>query len=302
MTESGIDAFLAIVEYGTIASAADHLYLTQSALSQRIKSLEDSLGYALLDRARGKRSVTLTNEGQLFLPLARQFKDLQQRARHIGRSEGRTLLNMTAIGCVSTFIMPNILKSSSAEDNGVCIDMRVCDSREGTESVAEGNADLALVELLHEQPIKKAHLLSLPLFSCEYDLVVGPDWKLGSKVSPLELNPDYEIWMPWDAAFDAWHAHWLDSPKGPRMRMHNVGAGIDAITGESFAVVPHFVAESLQRRETGHRIVKLDNGPSRYFVHCVTTQSALNTLRVEKLLRQVVQEVCSVNGVRAHFS
>ena len=53
MTVSEIDAFLAVVRYGSMAEAARRLYTSQPTLSRRLHSLEEELGYALLLRNKG---------------------------------------------------------------------------------------------------------------------------------------------------------------------------------------------------------------------------------------------------------
>jgi DNA-binding transcriptional LysR family regulator len=65
----GMQAFLAIVEYGGFQQAAAHLNLSQTAISHRIRKLEDSLGMTLLTRTT--RSVTLTDAGRALLPRVR---------------------------------------------------------------------------------------------------------------------------------------------------------------------------------------------------------------------------------------
>lgn len=52
MTELEIDAFLNIVKYGSITKAAEILYISQPALSRRIKSLESELQYKLFIRQK----------------------------------------------------------------------------------------------------------------------------------------------------------------------------------------------------------------------------------------------------------
>ena len=47
MTQSEITAFLAIIQCGSFSSAAEHLYITQPALSRRIQALEKKVGYKL---------------------------------------------------------------------------------------------------------------------------------------------------------------------------------------------------------------------------------------------------------------
>lgn len=63
--------FIAIVELGTFHAAADHLHISQPALSAQIRELERRLGFALLRRT--SRRVELTAEGRRFLDYARRF-------------------------------------------------------------------------------------------------------------------------------------------------------------------------------------------------------------------------------------
>jgi DNA-binding transcriptional LysR family regulator len=50
MNTHDIEAFIAVVETGSIIAAATRLHLTQPGISRRIQSLEDKLGVALLER------------------------------------------------------------------------------------------------------------------------------------------------------------------------------------------------------------------------------------------------------------
>ena len=64
----GLEAFIAIAQLGTFARAADHLNLSQTALSHRIRKLEADIGMRLL--LRTTREVSLTEAGQELLPVA----------------------------------------------------------------------------------------------------------------------------------------------------------------------------------------------------------------------------------------
>ena len=59
MTEREIEAFLTIVRNGSISAAVEVLYVTQPALSRRIRALEQELGYQLFIRKKGLRNVCL---------------------------------------------------------------------------------------------------------------------------------------------------------------------------------------------------------------------------------------------------
>lgn len=62
--------FVGIAETGRFSDASKHLFISQSAVSQQIKALEDELGAQLF--VRGSHSVSLTEAGQELLPMARQ--------------------------------------------------------------------------------------------------------------------------------------------------------------------------------------------------------------------------------------
>ena len=56
--------FMAVVEEGSFSKAAKKYYLSQSAISQQIKSLEKELGIRLFER--NKRQFSLTPAGEYF--------------------------------------------------------------------------------------------------------------------------------------------------------------------------------------------------------------------------------------------
>jgi len=57
-------SFYYIAQYGSISKAADHLYITQPAVSRSIRQLEDELGCTLF--ARTPKGVNLTPEGEIL--------------------------------------------------------------------------------------------------------------------------------------------------------------------------------------------------------------------------------------------
>jgi DNA-binding transcriptional LysR family regulator len=63
--------FDAIARYGSFALAAEHLSLTQSAISMQMRSLEETFGQPLFDRAG--RSVVLNAMGKALLPHAQEM-------------------------------------------------------------------------------------------------------------------------------------------------------------------------------------------------------------------------------------
>jgi LysR family transcriptional regulator (chromosome initiation inhibitor) len=81
MTDLPVDqvrTLLAVVDAGTFDAAAAALHLTPSAVSQRIKALEQRTGRVLLMRTK---PVQLTESGQVVVRFARQLAQLERDAQ-----------------------------------------------------------------------------------------------------------------------------------------------------------------------------------------------------------------------------
>src|ERR1044071_9192780 len=79
-----LHTFCAVVETGSVSLAAKHSRVTQSAVSQQLRALEQRYGRRLLERAP-RTLARPTEAGQLLYrepePLLASFADLEQRVR-----------------------------------------------------------------------------------------------------------------------------------------------------------------------------------------------------------------------------
>ncbi len=112
MTLLTYQAFKMVAEQGSFRKAADILGLTPSAVSHTISSMENELGFSLLNRS--KMGVTLTNYGEHLLPYVNAVlnsdESLQQAvAEFNGLKQGKV-----KVGCFSSVCtnwMPDIMNS-----------------------------------------------------------------------------------------------------------------------------------------------------------------------------------------------
>ena len=74
--------FLTVAEQENITRAAEILHVTQPTLSRQLAQTEEELGVRLFER--GKRKITLTNEGILLCRRAREILEL------VDKTEKRT--------------------------------------------------------------------------------------------------------------------------------------------------------------------------------------------------------------------
>ncbi len=105
-------AFLAVAEALHFSQAAERLGISPPALTEQIQGLEALLGVRLFRRT--KRSVALTDAGQLFLEEARPALAQVERAERIGRMAGRGERGIVAIGFAASAAFSGVLAASVA--------------------------------------------------------------------------------------------------------------------------------------------------------------------------------------------
>ena len=94
MKLSCLRAFVAAAQYGSFTRAAEHLFLSQSALSRQIRELETELGVRLFERDN-KKEPRLSAEGQLLLANAMEIVESCDRfPRLVSGSGGKVAVNL----------------------------------------------------------------------------------------------------------------------------------------------------------------------------------------------------------------
>jgi DNA-binding transcriptional LysR family regulator len=117
--------------------AAEELFVTQSAVSRQVKTIEDHLGVALF--LRRHRALMLTEAGhELYRATAQALRQLSDAAAKIRqRAAGRTLTVTTTIGFASLWLIPRLADFRIQRpdiDIRIAADTRMLDlEREGME-------------------------------------------------------------------------------------------------------------------------------------------------------------------------
>lgn len=95
-----LQTFVTVIGEGSMTAAADKLYLTQPAVSQQIRNLEEDLGVELL--VRGVRSIKATPQGEVLFEHAKRILQLVQQAEIAIKSIGAELKGVLRIGTLNS--------------------------------------------------------------------------------------------------------------------------------------------------------------------------------------------------------
>ncbi len=165
--------FYETARFSSFSTAAQHLYISQSAISQCIRQLEQDLNAQLFVRSR--RGVTLTKEGLLL------FQKVESAMQAI--EQGETLLArlhqldsgslMIAAGdtITSHFLLPYLEQFHEAYP-GIHIEMANSYSYHMLQCVKEGKAELAFVNL----PVTDEELCIQPCLEIHDIFVCGSEY------------------------------------------------------------------------------------------------------------------------------
>jgi DNA-binding transcriptional LysR family regulator len=217
--------FLEVVAQGSFVGAAQRLHLTQTAVSARVKSLEEQLGATLF--RRHKAGAVLTAAGERFVPHATSLLQVWERARHqVAVPAGRKAV--VVLGCEPSLWDPLLLawlewmKQDAPE---IAVRAEISSSEVLLEQIARGTLDIAIVYAPHYRPGIRVELL------IEERLVLVTT---GEDASPPD--PARYVYVDWGREFAEQHSlhfpEWshpsISSDFGPLAREYllaNGGAG-----------------------------------------------------------------------------
>ncbi|MCL2351353.1 MAG: LysR family transcriptional regulator [Firmicutes bacterium] len=159
--------FREVARTGGVSKAAGALFVSQSAVSQAIKQLENRLGTKLFDRAA--RGVRLTTEGEVLfsyvngaVTLIENAREKLSRMRELRAGEIKIGASDTICGL---FLLP-LLKKFNAEYPDIRISVTNRTTRESVALLKDGAVDLAFINLPADEDAALEITPVMPIHDC----------------------------------------------------------------------------------------------------------------------------------------
>jgi DNA-binding transcriptional LysR family regulator len=175
---------LAVVKTASFSKAASELCITQSAVSQRIKSMEERYGHQLLDRS-GVLLVA-TEAGRIVLEKAeRILLGEREMTKELAKLSGNRRLSLCCTPTFGIVYLPQVL-SSFLLDNSDTVDLKLIFSTpdQAIRGLVDNEYDLAVIEHCDEIRCSEFIAFALP----KDELVFITARKSTSNVKALQLN------------------------------------------------------------------------------------------------------------------
>ena len=244
-----LKAFLEVYRTRHFGRAADNLFLSQSAVSARIRQLEEELGSHLFVRHRN--NIELTPAGRKFLAFAEGMLNTWNRARQeISVPEGmRSLLAIAALPSLWDAFLEDWLWQAPRRLPELALRADAGDTDSLLRQLREGTLDLAL---LFDPPgtgqfqLREIAPVSLLMVStragCRSQEAVGNDYVL----------------VDWGTSFSSLHARHFSELPAPRLRV-NVGRLAMGYILENGGAA--YLPEPMVQRELGQRLFTVEDAP-----------------------------------------
>ena len=162
--------FDALARHGHFGRAAAACAISQPALSEQIKELEEALGAALFER--GARQLRITSFGEEFALRVRDILRSVDELEGLARASRERLLGRLRIGVIPTvapYLLPNLIRGLARTYADLDINVRETLTPRLIQELAEGRLDAAIVAL----PVSEPSFAAVQLFTEEF-LLVGP--------------------------------------------------------------------------------------------------------------------------------
>lgn len=243
--------FLEVSKTRHFGRAAENLFLTQSAVSFRIKQLEDVVGVKLFTRERN--NILLTPSGERLLPHAENLLAGWQAAlQDVGVADQKHL--QISIGGTSNLwdtFLQSLLPQMASAFPGLYLRTEINPQRELTRALLGGRLDIAVLF----DPPKVSELRTCPIGEMELMFVTSEKASSAEDIERLGY-----IFVDWGTAFNLQHAKFFDQAIAPVLHTGQSHIALEFLLAHGGAaflpsklVEPLLLQQSLFEVERVHR-------------------------------------------------
>jgi DNA-binding transcriptional LysR family regulator len=181
--------FCDLADLESFSLAAERNFITQSAVSQQIRGLEEKYKRRLIERVRGRRDVKLTSAGEVFYHESKRvlsaYDKLEENLRGVVGKIGGTI-KVSTIYSIGLHELPQKVREFMTKFPSAKIDLEYSRTTRVVRDVQSGAVDLGV--LAFPEPKKGLTITKMP--DDKMVLITPPDHKFATrkkvKVTDLE--------------------------------------------------------------------------------------------------------------------
>lgn len=250
-----LTTFIEVTKTRHFGKAAENLYLTQSAVSARIKLLEEYFHTTLFIRQRN--SIQLTQSGEKLLPYARQLCNTLSDAKQELQVQSSEYAVCGATQLASDLFLPHVLANLHTHfpDWSVKADVLTLDTL--SRQLHERVTDLAF----STEPLKSEDVSSVVLFEQPLGL-----YRVGK--SSDSINAEEFVAIDWGAKARDWLLTAYPQLRDAKLRTNSLSLALNNLCEEGgIVVLPANIETQLRGRAEVTLVASIDNTSLKVYLH-----------------------------------
>lgn len=294
MDHSTIDTFLTVARTRNVSQAAEQLNLSQSAVSKRLKLLEQEIGVSLFNRVKGNKTFCLTSEGEGFVDVAERWLSVWRETQSFQYRGANLSLAIGTLDSLNYALLSRLYQALSRHQPRLNLKVITSHSRDLYDAVDRREVDVAFTLLRREHPnIVVAKCFSEPMVGLRM-VGEGVASKGEELVHPHELDPNDELYVYWGAAYQIWHDQWWDPVCPGRILLDTAQLVFSFFYHpRQWAIVPLSVARKAQK-SGAYRIFRFAEGqPDRVCYKITHRYLQSGTIDSLKIMDRYLQDLVS---------
>lgn len=275
-----IEAFVKIVELGSISKAADVLFVSQSTLSDRLKALEKEVNVTLIHRSAGVKGVKLTSKGTEFLNFANRYMRLEKDVEGWKDNILRQKISISAPNSINCFFL-NDFYFTYVNSSEYKLNISSHWNHTIYNMVETFELDMGIVS----RPYNSQNIRTQKIFQEPLLIVYDSEYSHYDDLHNVEeLKRSNEIHLDWGPDYELWYQNYWNLDEFPKITVDSPDILMQFLrTPKAWTILPLCVFNHFQRQNPN--LKNISHKDPIYRTIYLVRQREISDFRKEKLER-----------------
>lgn len=212
MNDEILETYLNIVKTYSLTKTAENMFISQSAVSNRLLSLEKELNVKLIERSPGQRGINLTQKGEEFIEFAERHQELNRQIKDWSRGDVPEVLRVSSVISLTDYVKGFYRELLGTGKISITLATHWTDRI--ISMLKNRETDIGITPRVFYSKVVEA----VPIFYERLYLVSNRNVSdYPECVDPKTLTRSKEIYFDWGISFVEWHENQMNPLELPLM-------------------------------------------------------------------------------------